>query len=108
MTPDIDRWLRPFNLDASLHAHTAEVVASLPQHVRDDFMDDPAAAIPATIRSTPPTRWRRGGVSRGRIDRASRPLLHLLGQFRDAQLNFQQALLHLQPRVADAVLDQEH
>jgi hypothetical protein len=42
MAPDIDRWLRPFNLDASLHAHTAEVVASLPPNVRDDFMDDPA------------------------------------------------------------------
>ena len=42
MSADIDRWLRPFNLDASLHAHTATVVASLPQHVREDFMDDPA------------------------------------------------------------------
>ncbi|MEA2711437.1 MAG: hypothetical protein QOF78_4038 [Phycisphaerales bacterium] len=42
MTPEIDQWLRPFNLEASLHAHTAEVVASLPQNVRDDFMDDPA------------------------------------------------------------------
>lgn len=42
MTADIDRWLRPFNLDESLHAHTAEVVASLPQHVREDLMEDPA------------------------------------------------------------------
>ena len=42
MTADIDQWLRPFGLEASLHAHTSEVVASLPPHVREDFMDDPA------------------------------------------------------------------
>ena len=42
MSPDIDLWLRPFNLEASLHAHAAEVVASLPAHVRDDFMFDPS------------------------------------------------------------------
>ena len=42
MTPDIDQWLRPFGLDASLHAHAAQVVASLPSHVRQDLMDDPA------------------------------------------------------------------
>ena len=42
MVHDIDRWLRPFKLDASLHAHAAEVVASLPSHVREDLMADPA------------------------------------------------------------------
>src|SRR5688500_8627756 len=42
MSPAIDQWLRPFNLEASLHAHAAEVVASLPPHVRSDLMDDPA------------------------------------------------------------------
>ena len=42
VAPDIDTWLRPFALDAQLHAHAAEVVASLPPHVREDFMDDPA------------------------------------------------------------------
>ena len=42
MTSDIDQWLRPFGLDASLHAHAAEVVASLPPEVRRDLMDDPA------------------------------------------------------------------
>jgi hypothetical protein len=45
MSPDIDLWLRPFNLDASLHAHAAEVVASLPADVRDDFMFDPAFTL---------------------------------------------------------------
>jgi hypothetical protein len=42
MTADIDQWLRPFGLDEHLHVHTAEVVALLPAHVRDDLMDDPA------------------------------------------------------------------
>jgi hypothetical protein len=45
MTPEIDQWLRPFNLDASLHAHAAEVVASLPPEVRDDFMFDPSFTL---------------------------------------------------------------
>ena len=45
MTAEIDRWLRPFNLDAALHAHTAQVVASLPPHVREDLMDDPSFSM---------------------------------------------------------------
>ena len=45
MTPEIDQWLRPFNLEASLHAHAAEVVASLPPEVRDDFMFDPTFTL---------------------------------------------------------------
>lgn len=45
MTADIDRWLRPFALDERLHAHTAEVVASLPASVRDDLMSDPAFSM---------------------------------------------------------------
>ena len=42
MTVDIDQWLRPFALDEHLHAHAAEVIASLPAEVRRDLMDDPA------------------------------------------------------------------
>jgi hypothetical protein len=42
VTGDIDHWLRPFALDEHLHAHAAEVIASLPHDVRRDLMDDPA------------------------------------------------------------------
>jgi hypothetical protein len=42
VTADIDRWLRPFALDERLHIHTAEVLALLPRHVREDLMGDPA------------------------------------------------------------------
>jgi hypothetical protein len=45
MTADIDHWLRPFALDERLHAHTAEVIASLPSSVRDDLMGDPAFSM---------------------------------------------------------------
>jgi hypothetical protein len=42
---EIDRWLRPFALDERLHVHAAEVLASLPPHVRDDLMGDPAFSM---------------------------------------------------------------
>src|SRR5213593_407952 len=42
---DIDLWLRPFALDERLHLHTAQVLASLPNHVREDLMGDPAFAM---------------------------------------------------------------
>jgi len=42
---DIDLWLRPFALDERLHVHAAEVLASLPPHVRDDLMGDPAFSM---------------------------------------------------------------
>jgi hypothetical protein len=42
MDASIDQWLRPFALEEFLHAHTSQVVASLPDDVRSDFMDDPA------------------------------------------------------------------
>jgi len=45
MTPAIDHWLRPFALDEHLHAHTAEVIAALPELVRRDLMDDPAFSM---------------------------------------------------------------
>ena len=45
MTAEIELWLRPFALDERLHAHAAEVIASLPPSVRDDLMGDPAFAM---------------------------------------------------------------
>lgn len=45
MPSDIDSWLRPFALDERLHVHAAEVVASLPPHVREDLMGDPAFSM---------------------------------------------------------------
>jgi hypothetical protein len=45
MPADIDTWLRPFALDQRLHAHTAEVIASLPPSVREDLMGDPAFSM---------------------------------------------------------------
>src|SRR5215218_10037810 len=45
MTDAIDRWLRPFELDEHLRTHTAEVVASLPDAVREDLMGDPAFSM---------------------------------------------------------------
>jgi hypothetical protein len=45
VTSEIENWLRPFALDERLHAHTAEVIASLPSSVRDDLMGDPAFSM---------------------------------------------------------------
>jgi len=42
---DIDLWLRPFALDERLHLHAAQVFASLPPHVREDLMGDPAFSM---------------------------------------------------------------
>ena len=69
MHTEIDSWLRPFALDEGLHAHTAEVVASLPPHVRDDLMGDPAFVMcdyePAAGRAfLVPVKLPRGGPSR--------------------------------------------
>lgn len=38
----IDQWLITFQLDTWLCAHVAEVVATLPEPVRDDLMTDPS------------------------------------------------------------------
>ena len=45
MRNEIDNWLRSFSLEASLHAHTAEVLQSLPAPVLADFMEDPAFSM---------------------------------------------------------------
>jgi hypothetical protein len=42
MVSEIESWLRPFALEAWLHVHAAEVLSSLPRHVREDFMHDPS------------------------------------------------------------------
>jgi hypothetical protein len=41
----IHDWLTSFRLDAFLHDEVAGVIISLPGHVRDDFVDDPAFTL---------------------------------------------------------------
>ena len=41
----IHDWLTPFQLDASLYAHVAAVVAMLPELVREDLMHDPSFVL---------------------------------------------------------------
>src|SRR5437763_7602332 len=41
----VNSWLLSFSLDASLHDHVHEVIASLPDAVRHDFVTDPAFTI---------------------------------------------------------------
>jgi hypothetical protein len=38
-------WLARFRLDAFLHAHVAGVLASVPEPVRTDLLDDPAFTL---------------------------------------------------------------
>lgn len=45
MRNEIDSWLKPFSLDASLHAHAADVLEALPPPVLADFMEDPAFSM---------------------------------------------------------------
>lgn len=45
MRENIDNWLRPFALHDALHAHTADVLAALPDQVLADFMGDPAFSM---------------------------------------------------------------
>jgi len=42
---EVEQWLRSFALDALLHAHTTEVIVSLPIEVRRDLMEDPAFSM---------------------------------------------------------------
>ena len=41
----IHHWLTPFQLDDQLFAHVAEVVAMLPELVREDLMRDPSFVL---------------------------------------------------------------
>jgi hypothetical protein len=43
--PTIDTWLSRFALDAFLHAHVADVMVSLPTHVRCDLVEDPGFSL---------------------------------------------------------------
>jgi hypothetical protein len=62
--PPFDTWLDAFPLAPFLRPHVAAVFAALPQHVRSDFVTDPAftlvdyepSALPAHIPVRAPTR----------------------------------------------------
>jgi hypothetical protein len=45
MAPAIHDWLVSFGLDEFLHREVAGVIGTLPGHVRDDFLDDPAFTL---------------------------------------------------------------
>src|SRR4051794_10732374 len=45
MAKAIHEWLTRFGLDEFLHHEVAGVMGSLPGHVRDDFIDDPAFTL---------------------------------------------------------------
>jgi hypothetical protein len=61
MIDSIDLWLREFELDEHLRAHTAQIVASLPAAVREDLMGDPAFVMcdyePAGLSYQVPVRF---------------------------------------------------
>jgi hypothetical protein len=44
-SPCLDSWLRGFSLEASLHDHVHDVITSLPDAIRLDFVTDPAFTI---------------------------------------------------------------
>lgn len=41
MLREIEAWLARFGLDEAIHLHALDVLTSLPEHVREDLMDDP-------------------------------------------------------------------
>lgn len=45
MSERVSRWLQGFALDEFLHAHVAVVMVCLPDHVRDDFLEDPGFVL---------------------------------------------------------------
>jgi len=45
MPPAIHDWLTGFALDSFLHNEVAGVLGTLPRHVRDDFVGDPAFTL---------------------------------------------------------------
>src|SRR5688572_27915431 len=73
MAMAIHDWLRRFGLDEFLHHEVAGVIGTLPGHVRDDFVDDPAFILfdyeprPGLAMHVPvglPRRRGGGGASR--------------------------------------------
>jgi hypothetical protein len=45
MSERVSRWLEGFALDEFLRGHVAMVMVCLPDHVRDDFLDDPGFVL---------------------------------------------------------------
>jgi hypothetical protein len=45
MDSSLDDWLSRFSLDAFLHTHVADVMVSLPGHVRTDLVGDPGFSL---------------------------------------------------------------
>ncbi len=45
MRDRIDQYLRPFGLHAALHTHAAHVLATLPDAVLSDLLDDPGVVF---------------------------------------------------------------
>ena len=86
MQQPIHEWLAPFGLDEFLHHQVAGVIGTLPGHVRDDFLGDPAFALvdydpgPNRVMHVPvglPRAGRAGGASRSGVFKrtlARRPL----------------------------------
>ena len=71
MQQRIDAWLGSFQLDAWLHAHVAEVIATLPELVREDLMSDPAFVLHDYEPAERATTWVPVGTpARGRPGRS--------------------------------------
>ena len=70
MHHDIHNWLIPFGLDSFLHAHVAEVMLTLPDQIRHDFLEDPAFRFcdyepgPGVVAHVPVGAPRRNGAGR--------------------------------------------
>lgn len=63
-------WLKGFRLDSFLHDEVAGVLGTLPHHVRDDFVTDPAFTLfdyepRPGVAFHVPVRLPRGGNGRG-------------------------------------------
>jgi len=70
MSSALDQWLLTFRLDRFLHDHVAEVIGSLPNHVRDDIVNDPGFSFfdyepgPGVVRHVPVGLPRVGNPAR--------------------------------------------
>jgi hypothetical protein len=71
----INDWLREFRLDDFLHGEVAGVLDTLPHHVRDDFVTDPAFTLfdyepRPGVAFHVPVRLPRGGNGRSGASRS--------------------------------------
>ncbi len=70
MRHQIDNWLREFSLHTELHAHTAHVLASLPDEVLVDVMTEPGVLFydydpgPGVVMQVPVRPPGKSGASR--------------------------------------------